>query len=175
MTITIQSAWYSDPSESADSIQAQTYENGIVLVAINPAYVAALEAWVSAGSTIDAYAPPPPTNVAVTAEAERRIEGGVVVTVPGHTPTIYVQGRDKDTRNVQGLVTAAQLRLASGDTTTLTSFRDGNNVMHELTPAQVVALWQESAVYVTTVYNASWVIKAMAPIPADYADDSYWP
>jgi hypothetical protein len=118
---------------------------------------------------------PPPTNAAVTDEAERRIEDGVVVTVPGHTPTIYVQGRDKDTRNVQGLVTAAQLRLASGDTTTLTSFRDGNNVMHELTPAQVAALWQESAAYVTAVYHASWAIKAMDPIPADYADDSYWP
>jgi hypothetical protein len=57
----------------------------------------------------------------------------------------------------------------------LTTFRDGNNVDHELTPAEMLALWQGSAAYVDPLYTASWVIKTFDPIPADYADDARWP
>jgi len=118
---------------------------------------------------------PPPSAAWVTQHAENLIEQGVVVNVTGITDPIYVQGRDKDTRNVQGLVTAAQLRLASGDTTTLTAFRDGNNVTHQLTPAQVIEMWQLSAGYITAVYAASWSIKADDPIADDFREDARWP
>jgi hypothetical protein len=130
---------------------------------------------VDAGVAIAAYVPPAPTTDDVTAHAESLIEQGVVVNVTGIAEPIYVQGRDKDTRNVQGLVTAAQLRLASGDTTTLTAFRDGNNVTHQLTPAQVIEMWQLSAGYITAVYAASWSIKADDPIGDDFRDDARWP
>jgi len=52
----------------------------------------------------------------------------------------------------------------------LTAFRDGNNVDHELTPAEMLALWQGPAAYVGALYAASRVIKTFDPIPADYAD-----
>lgn len=118
---------------------------------------------------------PPPTTDQVTVYAEQLIEAGVTINVSGNTEPVYVQGRDKDTRNVQGLVTAATLRISSGDTTTLTAFRDGNNVTHQLVPAQVVEMWQLSAAYVSAVYAASWAIKAEDPIAADFRSDLRWP
>lgn len=122
-----------------------------------------------------APAAPPPSTAQVTAHAESVIEQGVTINVTGITEPVHVQGRDKDTRNVQGLVTAAQLRLGSGDTTTLTDFRDGNNITHQLLPAQVVELWQKSAAYITVVYQASWSIKADDPIAQTFRDDPRWP
>lgn len=105
----------------------------------------------------------------VNAERDRRIVAGK--TING----VAVTGRDEDARNLTNLALAAQLRIASGDTTTLTTFRDGNNTDHDLTPTEMLALWQGSAAYVSALYAASWVIKALDPIPADYADDARWP
>ena len=110
---------------------------------------------------------------AVNAERARRITEGTTVNVTG-VGAIPVAGREEDTRNLQGLVTAAQLRLASGDTTTAISFRDDANNMHALAPAQVVELWEKAAGYISAVYAASWTLKD-GTIPADYADDRHWP
>lgn len=65
--------------------------------------------------------------------------------------------------------------MASGDTTTTTFFRDGNNVDHELTPKQIVNLFLQSSGFVSDVYAASWALKALDPIPADFADESNLP
>lgn len=116
-----------------------------------------------------------PDKQDVTDYAEELIEVGVTINVTGIAAPVYVQGRDKDTRNVQGLVTAATLRLSSGDTTTLTDFRDGNNVTHQLVPAQVVEMWQKSAAYVSAVYAASWNIKDASSIASDFQTDARWP
>lgn len=117
---------------------------------------------------------PGPTGDNVNAERERRIVAGANFTVQGHGAPIHVTGRDEDKVNLQGLAFAASLRLGQGDNATLTVFRDGQNVDHSLIPAQVLELWQHAAAYVTLVYQRSWEIKALDPIPADYADDSYW-
>jgi hypothetical protein len=109
------------------------------------------------------------TSEDVNAERDRRIVAGK--TING----VAVTGREEDARNLTNLALAAQLRLASADTTTLTTFRDGNNVDHELTPAEMLDLWQQSAAYVSALYAASWVIKAIDPIPADFDADSRWP
>lgn len=108
------------------------------------------------------------SNDDVNAERDRRIIAGK--TING----VAVTGREEDARNLTNLALAAQLRLASADTTTTTTFRDGNNVDHDLTPSEMLALWQGSAAYVSDLYAASWVIKALDPIPADFDADSYW-
>lgn len=115
-----------------------------------------------------------PQGDAVNVERERRIAAGTVVPVPG-TDGIPVQGGETDIRNLLGLGMAALARMSQGDNATLTPFRDATNVVHDLLPAQVFSLWQLSAGYVSAVYQASWTIKAMTPIPADFADNSYWP
>jgi hypothetical protein len=107
-------------------------------------------------------------TVAINRERGRRIEAGKVI------DGVYVTGRDEDARNLTNLALAAQMRLAAGDTSTATLFRDGNNVDHELTPPQVLALWQQSAAYVSALYAASWALKAMDPIPQNVAANEYW-
>ena len=113
--------------------------------------------------------PPAPTGEDVNRERQRRIVAGKVI------DGVHVTGRDEDARNLTNLALAAQLRMAGGDTTTLTVYRDGQNIDHELTPPQMLALWQQSAEYVSALYAASWAIKAMEPMPADVTADELWP
>jgi len=110
---------------------------------------------------------------AINAERERRISAGATVTVTG-VGEIPVQGRDVDIRNLQGLGLMALARVSSGDTTTLTTFRDADNVDHDLTPPQVLELVQNAAAAAEAIIQASWTIKAMDPPPADVTDDSLW-
>lgn len=120
------------------------------------------------GLAIAPYAPPPPTGDDVNAERQRRIITGAVF------GGVHVTGRDEDIMNLTNLALAAQVRMAGGDTTTLTTYRDGGNVDHDLTPPQMLTLWQQASARVSAIYAASWAIKAMDPIPADFANDSYW-
>lgn len=113
-------------------------------------------------------------RAAINAERERRISSGATVTVTG-VGDIPVQGRDVDIRNLQGLGLMALARVSSGDTTTLTTFRDADNVDHDLTPPQVLELVQNAAAAAEAIIQASWTIKAMDPLPSDVTDDSLWP
>ena len=120
---------------------------------------------------VETVDPPVPKMTAddVNRERQRRISIGKVI------DGVHVTGSDEDARNLMSLALGAQLRLASGDTETMTTFRDGENVDHELSPAQLLSLWQQSAEYVSALYAASWALKAMEPIPADFASDGHWP
>ena len=105
----------------------------------------------------------------VNAERQRRVLAGIVI------DGVRVTGRDEDARNLTNLALAAQLRIAGGDTVTHTVYRDGDNIDHELTPPAMLALWQQSAAYVSELYASSWAIKAMDPLPADVTADELWP
>lgn len=164
-------------------------ENNVVVNAIeaDPDFAAEIGAvedpggvdmgWSFNGST---FVPPSPepagpiTTDDVNAERYQREAAGCTVTVPG-AGSIPLEGNEKSMRNLQGLAFAASLRIGQGDTTTVTVFRDALNVDHSLVPAQILALWSQGAAYISALYNASWDIKAMDPIPADYADDAHWP
>lgn len=129
-----------------------------------------------AGSlSIETYAAPPVTSEDVNIERRRRLEAGVDITLADGVTVIPLQGRDEDMRNLHGLCTAAQLRIAAGDTTHETTFRDRDNNDNLLTPPQIVDLWSQGAAWVSAVYQASWAIKDAEPIPSDYTDDSRWP
>lgn len=108
-------------------------------------------------------------HAAINAERQRRIEAGKVI------DGVYVTGRDEDARNLTNLALAAQMRIAGGDTSTITVYRDGNNVDHDLAPSQVLSLWQQSAEYASALYVASWAVKAMEPLPADVTAAELWP
>lgn len=110
----------------------------------------------------------------VNAERDRRIASGTSVPVTGYG-SIPLQGREKDQTNLLGLVQAASLRIASGDVTTLTKFRDGSNADHFLTPPQVIEMWSKGSAWISSVYDASWALKDMPTIPLDYTNDSHWP
>lgn len=110
---------------------------------------------------------------AINAERERRIAAGATISVPG-AGDIPVQGRETDVRNLQGLGLAALARVSAGDTTTITTFRDAENVDHELTPPQILALVQGAAAAAEAIIQASWAITAMEPLPDDVTADELW-
>ena len=118
-----------------------------------------------------------PTRNSLFAEREARILAGADITVPGYSSTIAAQMRPRtdDASNLLGQVMHAQILVASGDTTTTLVWRDGANVGHNLTGAQMIAFGLLVAAWKESIYASSWVIAALDPIPADYAADSRWP
>lgn len=130
--------------------------------------------WVDAGGVIAPYVPVV-TSAQVNTERQRRIEVGIMVDLPGHGTPVSLTGDAEMVRNIQALVTAAQLRLSAGDAVTITQFRDGVNELHDLLPNEVILLWQAGVTHIEAIYAASWVLKDMSPIPEDYQDDQYWP
>lgn len=117
--------------------------------------------------TLEDYVAPEVTSDDVNDERTRRIEQGSLFTVTGIAQQIRVTGRPEDMDTLLALVVTAQLRISQNDNT-VTQYRDGNNVDHMLSPAQIIELWGQSMAWVERVYKASWDIKAMSPIPADY-------
>ncbi|MGS4945370.1 DUF4376 domain-containing protein [Meridianimarinicoccus sp. RP-17] len=117
--------------------------------------------------------PAAPTLGDARRERDRRIAAGTTVAVTG-IGAIPMQGRDADMRNLQGLFGIAQLRLAAGDTDT-TRFRDADNVMHDLTPAQVVELFLGGVAFVEACHAVVWAWADGPGVPADFTDPAYWP
>jgi hypothetical protein len=132
---------------------------------------AAIEAG-DAGAIAD-YVPPAPTDGDVNTERARRILAGRAFDIAGYG-LVAVEGRDEDVRNLGALGTAALAQIGAGNGTGLMQFRDADNVIHDLTWAQMFALWSASTEYVSALYAASWALKDDG-IPADFIDAAYWP
>ena len=110
----------------------------------------------------------------VTAECDRRLAAGTVVTVTGYGD-IPVQGRQKDQINLMALEATAKDLIAAGVTGPILDFRDGANVHHKLTPAQFVEMARKGKEAASAIYATSWALKDSGDIPADFADDVHWP
>ena len=132
---------------------------------------AAIEAG-QAGTIVD-YVPPPASADDVNAERARRILAGRAFDIPGYG-LVAVEGRDEDVRNLGALGTAALAQIGAGNGMDVMQFRDADNVIHDLTWMQMLALWTASTEYVSALYAASWALKDDG-VPEDFADDAYWP
>lgn len=118
--------------------------------------------------------PKTPTGADVNAERDRRLHMQPF-TVTGYNATIVVEGDAADRQNLLALGTIAQGMIEAGNTD-LMQYRDGANVVHALTPAQMHELWMKGAALVSAVSQASWEIKDdPAGIPADFQNDPRWP
>lgn len=104
--------------------------------------------------------------------AELLAEGtDVVVTGYG---VVALQGRPDDQTLIQGLAFGAQLRVSLGDLATQMPFLDRQNILHLLTPIQMIEVWRKGAAFVSAVYEQSWVIKKMDPVLTDLEDANVW-
>jgi len=159
-------------------------ENGVVVNIINGELPGSVECGpeVGKGWTYDgqAFTPPPEPSVAdptgddVEEERERRIRAGRVFTTTGGKK-VHVTGRPVDRENLQGLAFSAQLLIGQGVGETSTPFRDGQNVIHDLTQHELLDLWAQAATYVSDCFKAQWSLKDDPDgIPADFKDDKYW-
>lgn len=110
----------------------------------------------------------------VTAERDRRLHAGTIVNVSGYG-NIPVQGRPADQINLIALGDTARDLSAGGVTAAVIPFRDGDNVNHDLTPAQMLEMVAEGKAAASAIYAAAWALKDGETIPSDFADDAYWP
>lgn len=112
------------------------------------------------------------TDKDVNTERDRRLLAGVTVTVSG--AAIPVQADPLSLTLVTGLGSGATAQIAAGNGSATMVFRDAANTDHTMawTEVQTLALGTLSAV--SKIYEKSWALKAMRPIPADYTADSYW-
>lgn len=142
-------------------------------------------AMVAQGITPKAY--PEPTKAerlaaqhkAINAERDRRINAGVTVSVTGYGD-IPVQGREEDRINTLALKDTARDLIAAGITNPIVPFRDADNVLHVLTPAQTAELADKGKTAAAAIYQVAWAMKdGTAPfeagIPDDFTDDKWWP
>lgn len=110
---------------------------------------------------------------AVNVKRLKVITAGTDVDLTGYG-IVALQGRPEDQTSLQGLAFRAQLRINAGDSTTLIDFMDRNNVSHQLTPAQMLELWQKGAAFISAIYARSWEIKEMNPETTDPDDNALW-
>jgi hypothetical protein len=108
---------------------------------------------------------------AVDVEREARIALPLTVTLTAGTFQINMDA--ESIRNLGGLSTVGILGKLAGSVTTV-HFRDFANVPHDLGPDDLISMGLQAQARVSAVYTKSWAIKALVPIPTNYADDSFW-
>lgn len=109
----------------------------------------------------------------INLEREERIRRGANVSVQG-AGTIPLRGELEDMRNITNLGQLANMYISSNTSANI-PFRDNDNITRTLTPTQMSELWQKTVAYISSLYQASWNIKELSPIPKDYSDNKYWP
>lgn len=117
--------------------------------------------------------PEPITPRHIDAERDRRLAAGAVVNVSGYGD-VAIQGRQIDIAIYTNLAVRASALIQAGDDTPM-AFRDRDNVMHSLTPAQMAELMTRAGAAADAIYASAWALKDADPIPQDYADDENWP
>ncbi|MGB0854246.1 MAG: DUF4376 domain-containing protein [Pikeienuella sp.] len=136
-----------------------------------------------------AFSKPPPTAeresqfaelaaTLVEAERDRRIDKGFSFS------GLTFQS-DRDSReNINGASTAAVAYLMSGGDPTNASWTGGDtpfgwlandNTMVPLTAPEMIAFGNAALAHKSKHIFAARTLKAMEPIPVDFADDKYWP
>jgi len=89
---------------------------------------------------------------------EEQINAGMEYTFPdGMIGT--VQLNEASIRNIQSLATTALCLKAMGDTTTVMSFRDEENITHEMSADEMIAMALAITVYSSDKYTNSWDLK----------------
>lgn len=133
------------------------------------------------------FSPPPePTisesqlNDLLNTERERRVAIGSSFPVPGLSTLVPLTGRPFDQTVYLALLTRASGYKALGIVDPVLKIRDGADMIHMLTPDQMIALVSQGMSWFESVMAASWAMKDGATpyedgIPADFADDEHWP
>jgi hypothetical protein len=121
--------------------------------------------------------PPPLTTDDVNVERDRRIfPGPITVTSTALAQPIPVDMRNPtDRENLANLMQGAIVAKGQGITDPIVNFGDADNNVTPLTADQVIVLGMAGLAYGSAVWEAARALKAMNPIPADYADDNHWP
>ena len=121
----------------------------------------------------------PPTDRGVNEERERRLVVGASFTVAGVNDPIALQGRPFDQTVYLALLTRASGYKAAGITDPVLRIRAADDVIHMLTPDQMISLISQAMTWFENVMATSWAMKDgtgdfTGGIPSDYTADAHW-
>ena len=116
----------------------------------------------------------------INEERISRIEAGAYFQVTGVTDPVPLTGRAFDQTVYLALLNRAQGFKAAGVTNPVLRIRAADNVVHMLTPDQMIELISASMTWFEDVMAVSWAMKdGNAPfetgIPDDLGNDAHWP
>lgn len=138
----------------------------------------AYEAWVAAGNVPEAYAPPMATASDVNAERDRRVAAGFMFN------GALFQSRAEDQKRINGAGTLAVIAIMNGAQSGDLRWHGGasdfawiaaDNSLVTMDAQTVLTFGQAAAAWESAHVFAARTVKDMDPIPADYANDQYWP
>jgi hypothetical protein len=109
----------------------------------------------------------------VVAERARRLEVGFDYDFGDSRGVHRIGQTAADLAGWSEVTTAAQAAINLGDATPIGIVTDTGPV--EVTPLEWQAILAAATAYRQPIWAASFVLQAMQPIPADFADDIYWP
>ena len=87
-----------------------------------------------------------------------KLAQGLYYGFPDGQGTIQLRN-ESDFRNVQGIASSGQALIVAGDSSTTLSFRDAENVTHELTGQQALQMGLAVSAFISAHYKASWTHK----------------
>lgn len=112
----------------------------------------------------------------VNNERGRRLNKKYSVTING-TPVV-VNMDEHSLNNLSNLAIQGLIFIARGDLVRTTTYRDANNVNHSLTADNLCDLFAAVNLQVQSLYEAAWLIKDDADLPATLKllkQDPRWP
>lgn len=108
----------------------------------------------------------------VIAERARRLAGGFVFDFGDPRGVHRIGTTEADMAGWSEVTMLAQARLAIGDATPIAIVTDTGPT--SVTPAEWLSILLASAAHRQPIWQASFALQTMDPIPADYAEDGYW-
>lgn len=135
-----------------------------------------IAAWVEKGNTIAPYVPPAPTPNDVAAERDRRLTLGFNYNFGDARGIHHFNTTAKDMEGWDLVTKLKDSLLQSGDTTSKIKIMTGTGVTEVTAPEWNAVLLYAGLNFQQPLWQASFILQAMNPIPADYATNpSYWP
>lgn len=117
---------------------------------------------------------PPPTPADIAAERERRLQAGFDFDFADARGTHRIGTTAEDMRGWDEVTKGAAAFVAlGGGATEFTILTDTGPVV--VTALEWQAVLAEATAVRQPIYAASFALQAMEPIPADFADDRWWP
>ena len=126
--------------------------------------------------TFSAPPPAPITKNQVNIERDRRINLPVTVTVSAgeaEQKIFKIDMANGGRQNISDMALMAVVKNGAGLTDPFI-FRDADNIDQTLSNNEVIEMGMQAAAAYDAIFKKSWALKALDPIPTNYADDSHW-
>ena len=98
-------------------------------------------------------------NQAIDTERTARIAAGMPYAFPDGTGGTVQLRHERDILNVNAVGTAAMMITSAGDTATKMEFRDQEDVTHQMTAPEMLAMAQDVMGWISAHYAAAWTHK----------------